>query len=210
MAGRGRLLLGPDFVHDEVELSTPPVVGRVIEWPLPRTEYRSYPSDADLHTSPSLSNDPGPEPGTSTSSTSPDDQQTRGVKQPSTVRFSKVKYNRVVFSPLPSSSHDDDEPSPVPISKNRTRPVMAVIPSVRPRVPRPVSPTIQTPEQQPAAPAGPTAPQQPNTRPTPENNPALALERLNLLQQYIIDQEELKQRYFSDLRNLNRRYGDDR
>ncbi len=41
MAGRGRLLLGPDFVHDEVEFTTPPVVGRVIEWPLPRTEYRT-------------------------------------------------------------------------------------------------------------------------------------------------------------------------
>jgi hypothetical protein len=134
MAGRGRLLLGPDFVHDEVELTTPPVVGRVIEWPLPRTEYRSYPSD-DLPTSPSPSNDPEPEPGTSTSSASPDDQKTRGVQRPSTARFPKVEYNRVVFSPLPYSSDDDVEPSPVPISKNRTRPVLAVVPSVRPRAP---------------------------------------------------------------------------
>jgi hypothetical protein len=59
MAGRGRLLLGQNFVQDKVELNTPPVVGRVIEWPLPRTEYRSYPSD-DLQTSPSTSNDPEP------------------------------------------------------------------------------------------------------------------------------------------------------
>jgi hypothetical protein len=78
MAGRGRLLLGQNFVQDKVELNTPPVVGRVIEWPLPRTEYRSYPSD-DLQTSTSPSNDPEPEPATSTSSTSPDDQKTRGV-----------------------------------------------------------------------------------------------------------------------------------
>jgi hypothetical protein len=104
---------------------------------------------------------------------------------------------------------DDEEPSPVPSSGPRTREVMALIPSVRPRVPRPASFTVQTPEQQPAAPACPTAPQ-PNTRPTPENNPALALERLNLLQQYIIDQEQLKERYFTDLRSLNRRYGDAR
>jgi hypothetical protein len=208
MAGRGRLLLGPNFIHDEVELTTPPVVGRVIEWPLPRTEYRSYPSD-DLQTSPSPSNDPEPEPGTSTSYTSPDDQKTRGVKRPSTARSSKFKYNRVVFSPPPYSSDDDDEPSPVPISKNRTRQVIAVVPSIRPQAPRPVSTTVQTPEQQPAAPAGPAAPQT-NTRPTPENNPALALEQLNLIKQFIIDQEELKQRYFSALRSLNRRYGDDR
>jgi hypothetical protein len=82
---------------------------------------------------------------------------------------------------------------------------MAVVPSVRPQVPRPVSTVIQTPEQQPAAPAGPAAP-----RPTPENNPALALNQLNLLKQFVIDQEELKQRYFSAVRSLNRRYGDDR
>jgi hypothetical protein len=110
MAGRGRLLLGPDFVHDEVELTTPPAVGGVIEWPLPRTIPKL--SSDDLQSSTSPSNDPEPEPGTSTSSTSPDDQTTRGVKRPSTARFSKVKYNRVVFSPLPYSSDDDDEPSP--------------------------------------------------------------------------------------------------
>ena len=121
MAGRGRLLLEPGFVHDEVDLPTSPVAGRNIEWPLPRT-YQSYPSD-DFHTSPSTSNDPEPEPGTSTTSTSPVDQQTRGVKRPSTARFPEVKYNRVVLSPLPkhlrpgnhydnsSSSENDDEPT---------------------------------------------------------------------------------------------------
>ncbi|EFX70103.1 hypothetical protein DAPPUDRAFT_113042 [Daphnia pulex] len=123
MAGRGRLLLEPGFVHDEVDLPKPPVVGQVIEWPLPKTEYQSYPSDADLHTSPSPSNDPEPEPEPTTSSTSTDDQQkTRGVKRPSTARFPKVKYNRLVLSPIPkhlrpgnhydnSSSSENDEPT---------------------------------------------------------------------------------------------------
>jgi hypothetical protein len=101
---------------------TPPVVGQVIEWPLPKTEYESYPSD-DLQTSPSPSNDPEPEPGTSTSSTSPVDQKTWGVKRSSTAHFPEVEYNRVVLSPLPkhlrpgnhydnsSSSENDDEPT---------------------------------------------------------------------------------------------------
>jgi hypothetical protein len=84
-----------------------------------------------------------------------------------------------------------------------------VIPSVRSRVPRSASTTVQTPEQQPATPVGPAAPR-PNTRATPENNPALALDQLNLLKRYVIDQEHLKERYFTDLRSLNRRYGDDR
>lgn len=153
MAGRGRLLLEPGFVYDDVNITPPPQVARVFDWPRPKTaenqRYETYSSD------------------------------------------------------------EDEEPSPVPISEPRTRQVMAVIPSVRPRVPQPVPTTVQSPEQQPAAPAGPAAPQ-PNTRPTPENNPAFALEQLNILKQYIIDQEELKQRYFSDLRSLSRRYGDDR
>ncbi len=101
MAGRGRYLLEPGFVYDDVNPTTPPVVGRVVEWPLPKTENQSYPSNA-LQTSPSPSNDPEPEP--STSSTSPDDQKTRGVNRPSTARFPEVKYNRVVL--LPISSRD--------------------------------------------------------------------------------------------------------
>ncbi|EFX66003.1 hypothetical protein DAPPUDRAFT_263851 [Daphnia pulex] len=83
MAGRGRLLLEPGFVYDEVNLTPPPQVSRVFDWPRPKTtenqHYDSYSSD------------------------------------------------------------DDEEPSPVPISEPRTRKVMAVIPSVRPWVPRPAS-----------------------------------------------------------------------
>jgi hypothetical protein len=67
MAGRGRYLLEPGFVYDDVNPTTPPVVGRVVEWPLPKTENQSYPSNA-LQTSPSPSNDPEPEPSTSSTS----------------------------------------------------------------------------------------------------------------------------------------------
>jgi hypothetical protein len=90
MAGRGRLLLEPGFVHDEVDLPTPPVVGRNIEWPLPRT-YRSYPSDdLGLQTSPSPSIDPEPEPGTSTLPYSSDDED-----EPSPVPISKKGLDRL-------------------------------------------------------------------------------------------------------------------
>ncbi|EFX64292.1 hypothetical protein DAPPUDRAFT_266660 [Daphnia pulex] len=35
MAGRGRLLLEPGFVYDEVNLTPPPQVSRVFDWPRP-------------------------------------------------------------------------------------------------------------------------------------------------------------------------------
>jgi hypothetical protein len=46
-------------------------------------------------------------------------------------------------------------------------------------------------------------------RPSVLDCPALALEQLELLQRYVIDQEDLRVRYFQKVRDVNARYGEE-
>jgi hypothetical protein len=156
MAGRGRLLLTTDSTNEEFDPNPPPVVGRVVLWPLPRQQNAVYPLDTE--------NLPTPRPS----------------------RTSVVQSNGRV---------------------------MAVSPSVRPLVPRPAATAGQTPLEQLAAAAPAPRPvltaNQNRLRPSVLDCPALALEQLELLQRYVIDQEDLRVRYFQKVWDVNARYGEE-